>query len=437
MFRCTTTVFIIKEAFAIHIIDEQKTERAILVGYYQKNKDTRQFELSMEELGELTRTAQAEVAAVLTQGRDQVDSRLYVGKGKVEEINQLVEELEADLVIFNDELTPMQIRNLEHVIECKVIDRTQLILDIFAQRARSREGKWQVELAQLKYRLPRLTGKGAELSRLGAGIGTRGPGETKLESDRRHIRRRIGEIETHLEEVKRHRQLHRERRKKNEVFQIAIVGYTNAGKSTILNRLTGAGILEEDKLFATLDPTSRRVALPGGEEVIITDTVGFIQDLPHQLVAAFRSTLEEAAEADLILQVVDASHPDYQIHMEVVDDVLTELGAEAIPRLTVFNKMDLAEEKPIATLSGSVLYMSAYRENDLGLLLQAIENHIESQYSRYVLRLPTSRGDLYALVRRNFHILREEVSEDGMHYELEIKGRGIEQLSAELASFII
>lgn len=391
----------------------------------------------MEELGELTRTAQADVAAVLTQGRDQVDSRLYVGKGKVEEINQLVEELEADLVIFNDELTPMQIRNLEHVIECKVIDRTQLILDIFAQRARSREGKWQVELAQLKYRLPRLTGKGAELSRLGAGIGTRGPGETKLESDRRHIRRRIGEIETHLEEVKRHRQLHRERRKKNEVFQIAIVGYTNAGKSTILNRLTGAGILEEDKLFATLDPTSRRVELPGGEEVIITDTVGFIQDLPHQLVAAFRSTLEEAAEADLILQVIDASHPDYQIHMEVVDEVLTELGAEAIPRLTVFNKMDLAEEKPIATISGSVLYMSAYRESDLPYLLQAIENHIESQYSRYLLRLPTSRGDLYALVRRNLHILREEVSEDGMNYELEVKGRGIEQLSSELTQFII
>ncbi len=391
----------------------------------------------MEELGELTRTAQADVAVVLTQGRDQVDSRLYVGKGKVEEINQLVEELEADLVIFNDELTPMQIRNLEHVIECKVIDRTQLILDIFAQRARSREGKWQVELAQLKYRLPRLTGKGAELSRLGAGIGTRGPGETKLESDRRHIRRRIGEIETHLEEVKRHRQLHRERRKKNEVFQIAIVGYTNAGKSTILNRLTGAGILEEDKLFATLDPTSRRVELPGGEEVIITDTVGFIQDLPHQLIAAFRSTLEEAAEADLILQVIDASHPDYQIHMEVVDEVLTELSAEAIPRLTVFNKMDLAEEKPIATISGSVLYMSAYRESDLPHLLQSIENHIESQYSRYLLRLPTSRGDLYALVRRNLHILREEVSEDGMNYELEVKGRGIEQLSSELTQFII
>lgn len=390
----------------------------------------------MEELAELAHTAEAEVVATLTQGRDQVDSRLYVGKGKVEEINVLVQELEADLVIFNDELTPMQIRNLEHIIECKVIDRTQLILDIFAQRARSREGKWQVELAQLQYRLPRLTGKGAELSRLGAGIGTRGPGETKLETDRRHIRRRISEIEGHLAEVKRHRQLYRERRKKNAVFQVAIVGYTNAGKSTILNRLTDAGILEENKLFATLDPTSRRVNLPGGEEIIVTDTVGFIQHLPHQLVAAFRSTLEEAAEADLILQVIDASHPDYQIHMEVVDEVLTELGAESIPRLTVFNKMDRVEERPISAVSGKVLYLSAYVEEDMQRLLQAIEAHIESQYNRYVLRLPTERGDLYALVRRNLHVLREEIGEDGMYYELEVKGKGIEQLSPELVTFL-
>ncbi|WP_422664941.1 GTPase HflX [Aneurinibacillus uraniidurans] len=426
-----------RRAFAIHIVDEQKTERAVLVGYYKKGSDERRFALSMDELEELTQTAQAEVAGVLTQGRDYVDARLYIGKGKVDELNRMVEQLEADLVIFNDELTPMQVRNLEGVIPCKVIDRTQLILDIFAQRARSREGKLQVELAQLNYRLPRLTGKGAELSRLGAGIGTRGPGETKLESDRRHIRRRISEIEAHLDEVKRHRQLHRERRKKNDVFQVALVGYTNAGKSTVLNRLTDAGVLEENQLFATLDPTARRVTLPGGEDIVVTDTVGFIQDLPHQLVAAFRSTLEEAAEADLIIQVVDASHPEAGIHMEVVDEVLGELDALSIPRLTLFNKMDQVSERPVLPTSGEAMYVSAYRKEDMSRLLVKIEEEINKQHSRYVLRIPIARGDLHALLHRHMHVLKEEVSEDGMHYHMEVRGSNLGQVSRELSHYII
>ncbi len=421
----------------IHTIENTQTERAILIGYYRKGSNTRRFELSMDELVELAETARAEVAGVVTQGRDLVDSRWYVGKGKVEEINRMVQELDANLVIFNDELTPLQVRNLEQSIECKVVDRTQLILDIFSQRARSREGKLQVELAQLQYRLPRLTGKGAELSRLGAGIGTRGPGETKLESDRRHIRRRIGEIKEHLSEVKRHRQLYRERRKKNEAFQVAIVGYTNAGKSTILNRLTEAGIVEEDKLFATLDPTSRRVELPGGQEVILTDTVGFIQDLPHQLVAAFRSTLEEAAEADLILLVVDASHPEYQIHMEVVDKILEDLDALSIPRLTVFNKMDCVEDKPVAPITGEVLYVSAYREEDMKRLLVAIQDHMERQHHTYLLRIPISRGDLYALLHRTMRVQHEKITEDEQYYEMEVRGKNPEQVSKELSSFTV
>ncbi|WCK52384.1 GTPase HflX [Aneurinibacillus sp. Ricciae_BoGa-3] len=421
----------------IHTIEQNQPERAVLVGYYKKNSSQRRFELSLEELKELTYTAQAEVVAVLTQGRDLADSRWYVGKGKVEEINQVVQQLNANLVIFNDELTPMQIRNLEQAIDCRVVDRTQLILDIFAQRAQSREGKLQVELAQLKYRLPRLTGKGAELSRLGAGIGTRGPGETKLESDRRHIRRRIGEIEAHIEEVKRHRRLHRERRKKNEAFQVSIVGYTNAGKSTILNRLTDAGILEEDKLFATLDPTSRRVELPGGQEIIMTDTVGFIQDLPHQLVAAFRSTLEEAAEADLLLHVIDASNPDYSVHMEVVDSILEDLEAQSIPRITVFNKMDKMGEKPVASVAGEVIYVSANKDEDMKKLLAAVQAHMEELNARYLLHIPVQRGDLRALVHRSAYVEEETITEDGMFYDLLVKSRSLEQISPELKHFMV
>ena len=392
--------------------------------------------MSLSELNELTRTAGAEIITTLIQGKDQTDRRWYIGKGKVEELNALVGELGAHLVIFNDELSPIQVRNLEVKLDCRIVDRTQLILDIFASRARSKEGKLQVELAQLEYQLPRLTGKGAEMSRLGAGIGTRGPGETRLETDRRHIRRRIGEIKDHLQEVKRHRKLLRERRKKNEAFQVALVGYTNAGKSTILNRVSAADALEEDKLFATLDPLSRRVELPGGQTMIITDTVGFIQDLPHHLIAAFRSTLEEALEADLILHVVDSSNQDYSIHMEVVEEILEDLGAVNIPRVLVFNKMDLVQEKPVASVTSPMLYISANRKEDIEGLLQQIEKERVRLFQGYKLRIPTMRGDLYASVHREAQINKEVLTEDGLFYEMDVRCKELSKINPELTEYL-
>lgn len=390
----------------------------------------------MIELNELTRTAGAEVLTTLIQGKEQKDRRWYLGKGKVEELNALVREMGADLVIFNDELSPIQVRNLEEKLDCRIVDRTQLILDIFASRARSKEGILQVELAQLEYQLPRLTGKGAEMSRLGGGIGTRGPGETRLETDRRHIRRRIGEIKGHLQEVKRHRKLLRERRKKNESFQVALVGYTNAGKSTILNRMSSADALAEDKLFATLDPLSRGVELPGGQTMILTDTVGFIQDLPHHLIAAFRSTLEEALEADLILHVVDASNQECSIHMEVVEEILEDLGAVNIPRITVFNKMDLVEEKPIASVTTPITYISANRREDIEKLLQLIEQERVRLFQGYKLRIPTIRGDLYASIHREAQINREGLSEDGLFYEMDVRCKDLSKINPELNDYL-
>lgn len=390
----------------------------------------------MTELKELARTAGAEVLTTMIQGKEQIDRRWYIGKGKVEELNALVGELGAHLVIFNDELSPIQVRSLEEKLDCRIVDRTQLILDIFASRARSKEGKLQVELAQLEYQLPRLTGKGVEMSRLGGGIGTRGPGETRLETDRRHIRRRIGEIKSHLLEVKRHRKLLRERRKKNEAFQVALVGYTNAGKSTLLNRMSAADTLAEDKLFATLDPLSRRVELPGGQTMIITDTVGFIQDLPHHLIAAFRSTLEEALEADLILHVVDASNVEYSIHMEVVEKILEELGAVNIPRITVFNKMDLVEEKPVASVTSPILYVSANDKDDVERLLQQIEKERIRLFQGYRLRIPTIRGDLYASIHREAQINKEALSEDGMFYEMDVRCKELNKINPELNEYL-
>src|SRR5690625_4948474 len=277
----------------------------------------------------------------MTQTRGHIHPANYIGTGKVEEMKEEVERLDIDLVISNDELSSGQLRNLGNQLGVRVIDRSQLILDIFAQRAKTKEGKLQVELAQLEYLLPRLRGQGVEMSRLGAGIGTRGPGETKLETDQRHIRRRIHDIKRRLEIAVRQREQYRKRRKNNDVFQIAIVGYTNAGKSTIFNRLTNSTSLEENQLFATLDPLTRQLQLPSGFIALITDTVGFIQDLPTTLIAAFRSTLEEVTEADFILHVVDKSNPDFEQHHQTVNHLLKDLEAHAIPTLTVYNKKDL------------------------------------------------------------------------------------------------
>jgi len=380
---------------------QSEKERAILVGVYLPNQSHEIINYSLEELSRLADTAGVDVTMTFTQQRSSIDTSWYVGKGKIEELAKLIEQMEIDLVIFNVELTPSQIRNIEHQLECRVVDRTQLILDIFAIRAISKEGKIQVELAQLNYILPRLSGRGESLSRLGAGIGTRGPGETKLESDRRHIRNRINELRRQLKDVVRHRELYRNRRKKNNVPQVALVGYTNAGKSTLLNKLTHSDVLAEDRLFATLDPTSRKVQLQNGKEIIITDTVGFIQDLPHELIAAFRSTLEEVKEADLILHVVDVSHEYYNEQIEVVEQLLMEIEAHSIPRITVYNKSDLIESYTnLFNLDHHQIYVSAMNENDLQQLLVAVEKELTKDFSVRSYKIPASRGDLISYLHR-------------------------------------
>ncbi|MGG4453779.1 GTPase HflX [Brevibacillus brevis] len=412
-------------------------ETAILIGCYLDNRNEERTRLSMEELHELADTAGVEVLDVITQNRDRVDSAWYLGTGKIDEIAQRAEELDVDVIIFNDELSPSQTRNLDKVFDCKVIDRTQLILDIFAGRAQSREGKIQVELAQYNYLLPRLAGQGKQLSRLGGGIGTRGPGETKLESDRRHIRKRISELKQQLEDTVRTRQLHRERRKKNNVFQIALVGYTNAGKSTILNKLTNANTLQEDKLFATLDPTTRQLELPSGLDVLLTDTVGFIQDLPTSLVAAFRSTLEGVKEADLILHVVDSHHPDFQVHMEVVDKILRELKAEEIPLLVVFNKADMLVEGSYLPRADESILISAMRENDLEQLLTRIESFALQSFNEMKLRVPVERGDILSLLHRDGVEMEQEFNEEEAAYLITVRVNKDNPIYGRIAPFLL
>ncbi|PAE26835.1 MULTISPECIES: GTPase HflX [Bacillaceae] len=380
-------------------------EKVILVGCHTDEDDQR-FEYSMEELESLTETANGKVLASLTQKRERIHPSTYIGKGKVEELAALQEEIEADIIIFNDELSPSQVRNLSKDLDARIIDRTQLILDIFAQRARSKEGKLQVELAQLQYLLPRLSGQGVQLSRLGGGIGTRGPGETKLESDRRHIRRRIDDIKTQLSVIVQHRDRYRERRKKNKAFQIALVGYTNAGKSTIFNRLSEADSYEENQLFATLDPMTRKLILPSGFITLVTDTVGFIQDLPTTLIAAFRSTLEEVKEADLLLHVVDMSNPDYYQHEQTVNKLIEDLENDKIPQLTVYNKRDLKHPDFVPTARTETIQISAFEEDDRNELKRKIEQMILGMMKHYHVEVPSTEGKLLSQLK-NETILRE------------------------------
>lgn len=367
-----------------------QAERAILVGLDQAGK----WDIadSLTELGQLAETAGAEVVAAISQKKDRPDAALFIGKGKLQEISIVRQEHNANAVIFDDELSPSQQRNLEQSLGIKIIDRTALILDIFAQRAKSHEGKLQVELAQLRYHLPRLGGQGLVLSRLGGGIGTRGPGETKLEVDKRRIRSRISDIEQQIEHIKKHRQLHRENRIAANIPTIALVGYTNAGKSTLLNKLTAAGVLAEDKLFATLDPTTRRTTLPNGQEILLTDTVGFIQKLPHQLISAFRATLEEVMQADLLLHVIDGSHPNHALQTEAVFNVLRELKADSKPMILVFNKSDklTAGELPRLIRDQTSIAVSAAAGTGIEELLELIETFLKQQTLDIELLIPYS-----------------------------------------------
>lgn len=391
-------------------------ENVLLVGVKRKDMDDDAFQYGMDELEALTKTAGGNVVMELVQNRDSPHQTTYIGQGKVAELKALVEEKEIDLIVFNDELTPSQLRNLTNEIECKMIDRTQLILDIFAMRARSREGKLQVELAQLSYLLPRLRGQGTMLSRLGGGIGTRGPGETQLEVDQRHIRQRMEDIKRQLEQIVQHREQYRSRRKKNQVFQIALVGYTNAGKSTILHQLSNADVYVEDKLFATLDPTTKKIKIPSGMEVLLTDTVGFIQQLPTTLIAAFRSTLEEVTEADLILHVVDCSHPDYPNHEKTVYNLLKELSAHDIPMLTVYNKRDLINDHFFAYGKGPSILISAHDKKDLDKLLHKIQAVMEKNFSPYIVYLNPDEGKTLSRLKRETIVEEEKFAEETERY---------------------
>ncbi len=402
-----------------------RRERAMLVSV-----DTGEFdaESSMEELFELTESAGAEPVCSVIQKLQVPEKATCVGSGMLQEIAQQCGLQEIDVLVFDRELSPTQIRNIENAAQVHVIDRTMVILDIFAARAATKEGKLQVELAQLRYMLPRLTGKGIALSRQGAGIGTRGPGETKLETDRRHISRRIQSLESQLEDVKRHRDLLRRRREKTGSPVAALVGYTNVGKSTLMNRLTQAGVLAENKLFATLDPTARSLKLPGGSEIILIDTVGLVRRLPHHLVEAFRSTLEQMTDADIILNICDVTSPEADVHLQVTRELLDQLKCGEKPIINVLNKCDLLEPGQLLLQPENSVRISAATGEGVEDLLRCIEEQLPEQNIRMSLMLPYEKSGLAAEVRRDGVVYEEEYLPQGLRMEALVSRRTFEKV---------
>ena len=402
---------------------------AIIVGIAERGSDVPECERSLDELTRLLDTAGGDVFARVLQVKDSFDPRTCIGSGKVKEISELCKNNCIELVIFDFELTPAQIRNLEADIgeDVRVIDRSMLILDIFALHATSGEGKLQVELAQLKYSAPRLMGRGVEMSRLGGGIGTRGPGETKLESDRRHLKEKVIALEKKLAEMEHNRSVMRAQRDRSGLPKIALVGYTNAGKSTLLNALTGAGVLSEDKLFATLDPTTRKLTLPCGENVLLTDTVGFIRKLPHHLIKAFKSTLDEVVYADILLIVSDINDPEAEEHIEVTKGVIEELGATDKPIIYVYNKCDLLSEELLPSENDDTVILSGVTGRGIDRLLCLVEQTVQKFKKKYTLLIPYSNQSALSALYNNYTVESVDYVDDGILVScvLDEKGRGI------------
>ena len=425
-----------QEALTQTLIERSFRERIVLVGVTMGGQTDEETDEGLDELSLLIDTAGADEAARITQRRDVPDNAFYIGKGKVEELKEVCLALDVDTVVFDNELTPGQQYNLERVLGRTALDRTAVILDIFAQNAHTQEGKAQVELAMLRYRLPRLRrGAKAGLSQQGGGIGTRGPGETRLEVDRRRIMRRIEKLERDLKDLQRTRSTQRKSRSRSGLASVVIVGYTNAGKSTLLNSLTRAGVLAEDRLFATLDPTTRRLSLPGGEPVLLTDTVGFIRALPHGLIESFKSTLEVAAAADMLVHVVDgsATHPDQQI--TAVREVLAEIGADNVPEFIVFNKADMLDDHGAALVEeyqGAVA-VSALRNEGMDILLRRLTDRMRAISKVTELLVPFDRGDIVASVHREGEVVSIEEAESG----LRIRARLSEASAGRLREFVV